>query len=68
MSQKNEYTLIQNGTVVNSDMEFKADVLINKTTGIIEKVAEGIDAASIENVSVINAEGKYGMSFPSHFH
>ena len=47
--------LIKNATIVNENIIFKGDVLIENE--LIKKVAENID--STENTTIINAEGKY---------
>ena len=51
--------LIRDGTVVNADREFKADVLIKN--GKIEKVfeSEAAPAAAETGARVLNAKGKY---------
>ena len=47
--------LIKSATIVNENIIFKGDVLIENE--LIKKVAENID--STENTTIINAEGKY---------
>ncbi|KAG9393867.1 Hydantoinase/dihydropyrimidinase [Carpediemonas membranifera] len=60
------FTIIKNGTVVNSDNEFKADVLIED--GKIAQVAETI--AVPEGATVIDATGKFVMpgGIDTHVH
>jgi dihydropyrimidinase len=49
--------LIKNGTVVNADKSFKADVLINN--GVIEQIAASIETEGLPDVEVIDAKGNY---------
>ncbi len=49
--------LIKNGTIVNADKSFVADVLIDN--GIIEHLSPTIETGRIQGAEVIDAKGKY---------
>ncbi|RLD87529.1 MAG: dihydropyrimidinase [Bacteroidetes bacterium] len=49
--------LIKNGTVVNADKHFAADVLIYN--GIIEQVAPAIEVNDLKDLEIIDAKGRY---------
>ncbi len=49
--------LVKNGTVVNADNHFVADVLMHD--GIIEQVAPAIEVNDLKDLKIIDATGKY---------